>query len=302
MTDLLDGFGWQDRDDPVDGDIELSQSTVSSMDLCPARVGYSTHEGFDASPSEPMSFGTAEHATIEHDLWSIGTEHFGTWSRDDVRDLWNETLIAERDGSWTLADFDADEKIEQSIDELIHANKRWHQQVWPTLKALGSELLIEERVTKCLGVLPDGRHVWFGGTADLVDVKNKRIYDWKTSGREWKESKAAMTPQAQAYTWLYGIDDHTYWVYARNKRSWQSFRTHRRPEQVDAYLRHAWQRARQIGAGIFPATPLDSTFGDVKRAWYCSAKFCGAWDVCEFKYLPDDVYEAQIRDPKEGWQ
>lgn len=283
---------------PVDGDIHLSQTTVNSMDFCPAKQGYRDVEGYNHTPSLAMSFGTMGHGAIELDLVE-GELH--RWTADDLLTLWEGGLWYERDGSWDLHELISPAQLEIQLAEAVDMMKKWQRHVYPTLN-LSSEALIEERATKPLGMLDDGRVAWFGGTADVADPTAELILDWKTAGRGWDDSKARTAGQASAYTWLYGINSHLYWVWNRQKKTWKSHATERTTAQVDSYLRHSWQRALQIGAGVYPATPWQTTFGKTKRAWYCSALYCGAWDVCEMKNLSDDVWEEQAIDVKASWK
>ena len=290
--------------EPADDDLHLSQTTVSNAALCPARVGYRGDEGYSYVPSEAMSFGTMVHGMAEEDLGLLGTPMrwaAGSWTFYAVEEMWRDGLLNERDGSFDLYELADRERINKSIMEALHANKRWHEVVAPTLDLAGrDDWQIEKRVTKQLGTLPDGRRVWFGGTADLV-VPGLAL-DWKTAGRGWDQSKADTTYQATYYTWLYGVDRHKYWVWNRREKDWSAFETSRSPKDVESALKVAWMLARQMADGTFTATPWQDTFGKVKRGWWCSAKYCGAWDICQFKNLPDDVYEGQKIDPKVGWE
>lgn len=287
--------------EPADGDLHLSQTTVGNAALCPARVGYRGDEGYDYTPSEAMSFGTMVHGMAEVDLALLGTPLAGNWRRDSVEGMWADGLLAERDGSFDLHALASRDRIDKSVDEALLANKKWHRTVVPTLDLdEQDDWEIEVRKTKQLGTLPDGRRVWFGGTADLVVPG--LVLDWKTAGRGWDQSKADTTYQATYYTWLYGVDRHKYWVWNRRKSDWSAFETSRSPKDVESALKVAWMLARQIDDGTFTATPWQDTYGKVKRGWWCSAKFCGAWDICQFKNLPDDVYEGQKIDPKMGWE
>ena len=304
MVDFWQGFlTVQDGREPVDGDVFLSQTTVNNALLCGGRILYRKSEGYNFDPSEAMSFGTMVHGMAEADLGLLGLPVCGQWSPEGVEAMWRDGLLNERDGSFDLDSLASRKRVDKSVEEALLANVRWHEQVVPVLDlAPGEEMLVEQRVTKQLGTLPDGRAVWFGGTADLVLPRRAEIVDWKTAGRGWDQSKADFTPQATYYSWLYGIYNHTYWVWNRRAKEWSGYTTSRTEEQVDSALRVAWQVARQMADGTLTASPLQDTFGKVSRGWHCSAKFCGAWDICEFKYLPDNVWEGQLADPKIGWE
>lgn len=292
-----------DPDTAVGVDIHLSQTTVNNAQLCGGKILYRNDPLYNHTPSEAMSYGTMAHGMAELDLLDLmdgnGLRH---WTPKSVERLWADGLANERDGSWLLTDLATRERINKSVNEALTGHILWRRDVLPTLGEPTSTWLVEERVTRCLGVLPDGRAVWFGGTADLVDEDKPMIFDWKTSGRKWDQSKADAGNQASYYTWLYDIPDHEYHVYSRKDKMWDVYSTSRTPEQVDAALRNAWMVAKSIADGSLVVNPWASTFGKYKRAWYCSARWCAAWAACEMKSINDNVWEEQPIDIQEGWQ
>ena len=84
------------------------------------------------------------------------------------------------------------------------------------------------------------------------------------------------------------------WVYNRRIREWEAIPTRRRVKDINAALHTAQAYASKLEAGIFTATPIMDTFGKQKRGWYCSAKFCGEWNICPAKYLNDDKNENEL--------
>lgn len=302
MTDLWEGLGTLTDRVPTDDDIHLSQTTVNNAQLCGGKVLYFDHPLYNHTPTVKMSWGSMVHGMAESDLDPRATPRVGQWSPIDVEMMWAEALLNERDGSFDLYQLASREDIDTLVAEAIIAIDMWHREVLPVLD-LSDDLAVEERVTKCLGVLPDGRAVWFGGTADLVDRGNGVIYDWKTTGgKPWDQSKADAGNQASYYTWLYGLAKHEYYVYGRKQEQWNVYRTERTAPQVDAALRNAWQVAKAIAYGALYVEPWDQQWGKYKRAWYCSALYCAAWDACEMKAINDNVYEAQAIDIKLGWE
>lgn len=303
-TDFFEGLhDWQALiDEPSEDDLMLRNSTVGSWDLCPGRVGYSDHEGFEHTPSEAMSFGTMGHGAIEQDL----IQGLHLWTMDELEGVWRDGLLSEESGTYDLDKLATPEKIHTSTEEAVVMMAAWQQDVYPQLN-LSDYRFIEEKLVTPLGILPSGRGVWFHGTPDVVDVGNPKIYDWKTTGRAWKESKVLGLNAPQAYSWLANttydvfIPDHHYWVWNRTKREWDLHTTQRNQAHVDAYLRKAWGVARAIDAQAFPFQPWSETFGNVTRGWWCSPRYCGAWDICEGKDLPDDLVEATPIDIKLGW-
>ncbi len=275
---------------PGDDVLWMRQSTVGSWELCPARVMLSDDPGFKALPSEAMSFGTLVHEMGATDL----TDGLQNWTIVDVMDLW-DTLVTDEYGV-SVFELAAEEMIRDGAVEAIGANQLWRVQVVPTLP--DTDPVVETRLEAPLGVLPSGRRVWLHGTGDVLYPDSHVGVDWKTAGRGWKEGKADLTGQAAAYTYLAWvafsewISEWRYWVYDRQKVEWAQWTTSRTEQQVDAWLRHAFGIAKAIDAGAVMYTPVDSTFGKMSRGWWCSAKYCGAWEVCKGKYLADDVDES----------
>jgi hypothetical protein len=299
------------REPDEEHDLFIGQSVVASMDLCPARVGYAREEGFNAVPSEAMSFGTVGHYAIE---WMLrNPESARLWTAPELKQIWADELLnpsyegATTDrGGHVLEELVTPAKLATSLDDALAMILSWQEDVYPLLR-LSDELQIEETVTKPLGVIgsaghPLSRAVWYVGTADVADGGEELLIDWKTANSGWHESRAHASPQPSGYGWLYDIYDTHFWVWDRKRQRWDRYVTGRTHEQVQAYLRHAWMRAKQIDAQSFPATAWESNFGKYKRAWHCSAKYCGAWDVCEFKNLHDDVWEEQRIDILDGWK
>ncbi len=282
-------------------DILMSQSLVGSYDLCAASVGQKTEPGYDLSPNQAMSWGSMIHAAIEIDL-NLALDEPTRWSASQLRDLWDDSLLNERDGSWLLTELCGDEVlIRHWLDEAVVAMYKWQDNVYPTLD-LADEFFVEETVSMQIGTLPNGRRVFFGGTGDLVEPSKHLVTDWKTAGRGWHQSKADFTGQVAAYLYLYEADFFRFVVFNRKSLAWETYDTTRTEAEIDAYLRHAFQVAKAIDADIYPVTNVQSNFGKFNRSWQCSAKWCGAWNICPFKYLADDKWEHQIADPREGWK
>lgn len=316
--------------EPSDEDVFSSQTAVNNALLCGGRLLYKGQEGYNHTPTEAMSFGTMVHGGIEkllrvgeqcpacNDdgvLHTMGGDIIGpcpecgedstplTLGYADLEEMWADGLRNERDGSFDLYELATTERIERSVVEASDAINQWAIDVLPALGlGVDEELYVEERVTAQLGTLPDGRAVWFGGTADLVRPERDLIIDWKTAGRGWNDTKAPFTLQATYYSWLYGQANHAYWVWSRRAKDWTLFETSRTQDQIDAALKVAWQIARQQADGTLTANPLEDNYQKIKRGWHCSAKFCGAWDICEFKFVNDNVWEGQRIDPKIGWE
>lgn len=284
MTDWHEAWG-----EPADDALWIRQSTVGSWELCPARVMLS--DGHEL-PSEAMSFGT-----LVHEMLALDLEHGAglPWTYSQTADLWS-SLVADEYGV-DLGELAAEETIESSAMEAIGAVQLWRRQVEPDLPS--TEPLVEARLEAPLGILDNGRQVWMHGTGDVLYPDVPVGYDWKTAGRGWGEGKAMFLGQPSAYTYLAWwnhdvfIADWRYWVYDRRAAKWVLHSTQRTPQQVQAWLRHAFGIAKAIDAGAVYYTPVDSTFGKMKRGWWCSPQYCGVWDRCKGKHLADEVDESQ---------
>ena len=160
-------------------------------------------------------------------------------------------------------------------------------------------MLIEQRLEAPLGILPNGREVWLHGTGDLLYKDLAVGYDWKTSGRDWKEGRATYLGQPSSYQYLHWynhdvwVDEWRYWIYDRGRGQWVLHTTRRDRQQVMSWLRHAFGIACAIDAGVVYYTPTQHPYGKSERGWWCSPKYCSAWDHCPGKYLADEFDEKQ---------
>ena len=298
-------------DPDFDNDIFVSQSAVNNMDLCPARRKYQRDEGYNHTPSEKMAFGSGLHAMTESDIRN-GSPQF--WHVGTVYEAWKKALATPYDKHSVGYDLDLmpQKKVTESVTEMLMAMTSWQRDVYPLLNLEGGDLAIEERMHAPLGeVQEDGRMVWLTGAPDLVNVTSLDVIDWKTSGRDWKDGKPEATGQVPAYlhlaayTYELQVEDmkFTFWIFNRKTGVWQLRETYRTQQQVQAWLLHAYNRGVQIAEGIYPATPWnDNDWKKVKRGWWCSAAYCGAWDICEYKFLADNVDEGVQVNWVDGWK
>lgn len=273
-----------------DEDILVRQSTIGQLQLCAKRVELADKAGYLEPVSEAMAYGTCLHYIIEKDM-AAGEPRLDMLSNMDE---WVEAVLVEQ-YDWTLA------KVPNPRDffgELAIGYRTWRKQVEPTLR--GKPIGIEETMTLHLG---EGRErsIWLQGTADLV--YKTRLMDWKTSNSKWKQEKADVSIQASLYMALakqtFGIEikDFRFWTYYRKSREWTPFDTERKVREINAALLSAYEYGLQMEAGIYPATPVPESSFAKKRGWYCSAKFCGAWNICPAKYIADgkNTQEVAIR-------
>ena len=292
------GYGIVDADasTPSDDDVIIRQSTINSMELCAARIGYKDVEGYFDPFSEPLVFGSLVHELIE-----LAIEDGDVSSIIDNADYVLDAVMA------TKFNIDPNEAqglvfsmMERGmVTEAQHALKlfwSWWEREQVTTP------VSEHQMYAQLGILPDERKVWLFGTPDLYTVEGKKAYDWKTAGRGWSIGKADHMIQASLYSHLIHhetdvlIEDWEFLVLNRRKGEWESHKTTRNTQQIEAAKKIAWMRALMVAHEIYPATPIVTENFKTKRAWYCSPKFCPAWNVCEFKYIADGFDEQRKKE------
>jgi len=277
-----------------ENDVIVRQSTINALQLCGQRVALRDHPGYLKAVSEPLAFGTLVHHLIAEDLIT-GERQMGLLSNMGE---WVDPILQEQ-YEWSLSQVP---NVGDFFGEIAVAYRSWVTRVLPIITKLGEPVSIEEEMVLYLGEGEKGKKIFLQGTADAVYPST--LVDWKTSGRKWKDSKAQFSPQATLYPPLVkqqtGLDirKFTFWVFDRSASQWTKHVTDRRIKDIDAGLRIAYTYGLQLEAGHLPATPLDENYFDYKRAWYCSPKFCGAWNVCDYKYLADHISENQIAERK----
>ena len=262
---------------PPDGATLIRQSDIGQMQLCPTRLQLKEKEGYSDFLSEPLLFGSVVHAAIEH-LMS------GSAMLAVLDQQWIDTAIAvceEERGNNTF--------VEAAFyDALRECVMQWDANVRPLLN---TDTHNQEQL---LFAPLDDTNFWLRGTPDIFWLSGPEAIDWKTAGRGWKAEKAQNILQAPLYTHLieqnYGlfVAEWTFWVYNRSKKLWEAFPRFVDRQQVECAVQTALQYSRQIVADVFPATPVPyGSFTD-KRGWYCSPRFCAAWNICDMKGVLGD--------------
>lgn len=268
-------------------DTLMRQSTSNQIGLCGYRTKLRDEVGYLAAVSEPMVFGSCMHYMISQDLED--TED--PLNLIACMDEWVE-LILVYDYNWSLSEIP---NVRDFFSELSSAYTQWKAVVRPVLPLVVSA--IEQEMFLPLGEGERGT-IFLKGTPDIV--YKDEIIDWKTAGRGWKESKAHHLIQVDAYMALVkqnlgrSIRSFIFWIYDRRHRSWDRIETSRRIRDIDAALLRLLDEGKALESNAFHATPTTDTFGEVKRGWYCSAKYCGAWNICPAKFLNDNVDEKEI--------
>lgn len=304
MSLNFDGYGEKPEHPFREGiDIELRQSTYSTMLFSPSRYGLSDMDGYRDLPSYAMMRGTLVHDLIEQHINGV------PYMQLIISDFIKERLVhlSHEDGFdvYGVAD---EPTIDQMVDEARQAFVTWHSSFWEPEGQYLDALMVEEKVWRPLGVIPEtGQGVWVHGTPDFVVSRDgiPEGFDWKTASRGWSEAKFYSYVQWPFYTWLlqdaYCPDLDLNWtalVWDASKNKWDRFELpsenkygdwiEMNPEYVEATMRNAWQMARCIAFDVYPAIPLSThgPWGQV-RPWYNRAAYNPAWDIDPFKYLLD---------------
>jgi len=278
----------------LNSDTVVRQSTINQITLCGYRKLLEGQEGYLDAVSEPMVFGSAAHYLIARHL------ELGDIPHDDIQnmDVWIEDMLV-TDYDWSLSQVPSPRDF---FAEIEASYAQWRMVVLPTLPPLITQ---EQEMWMYLGegknhkrLEKGSSRIYLKGTPDAVF--EGVVVDWKTSGRAWKETKAHKALQADLYMALVkqnldvSIRDWIFWVYNRRGRVWEAIPTKRRIKDIDSSLLRAYDYGLALEAGILPATPYTDTFGEMRRGWYCSPKFCGAWNICPAKFLHDDVNESEL--------
>lgn len=280
------------------GDLVISQSTIEKCFKCAAQLGYKDDPTVVDYPSEPITYGWVLHALIAlalkgelTDFWIAHPWLWGFANATFDQEIQRGYPQYEGQLDWFLG-----AKREAFLQGLVQAMQSWLDEFQEVLEVL-NVLAIEERRYRPLGRLGSGDTedpiVWVAGSPDMVTGGS--IYDWKTANRPWAEGKGLVRIQGPLYVWLVedllgGLKaDLHYFIWDRGKtKAWDVQTVPVQEHNVEASKRVAWQYAQMIHRGVFPATPVREEWGKFKRGWHCSAKWCPAWNACDFKGMVQD--------------
>ncbi|TVM31204.1 PD-(D/E)XK nuclease family protein [Oceanidesulfovibrio marinus] len=258
----------------------LSQSMISSWELCPERFRRRFLEGEIIPPGIAARIGTGVHkgAEINH----IQKIHTG---EDEPKDVIQD---AARDGYKKALEkgvffapgeaSTAKKQLADGVDTVVTLAGLYRDSLAPQVQPT----LVEETI-----YLDDSRlPIPFRGTIDVLAVDGKDrtwLPDIKTASAKWGQSKADESPQASLYSRLvleatgHWPDKVSFEVFVKTKTpAHQSVETVRRPEDYDILVVRAQAILAVIERGIFPPAQAGS--------WTCSPKWCGFWWSC--KYIP----------------
>lgn len=293
--------------DLIDAAIIVRQSTVGSFGLCPARVGYERAGLVPPAMSEPLVFGTVVHDLIEQHLVNgravVESAEYDEFVHNILVEKYEQPLGLE---------YIPKKDYKRFKKETINAYQLWVFQVFEHIvrqELKGNKrFYAEQDLYKNLGISRfSGVPILGRGTPDLVTTHS--FWDWKTTNGafKWNQQKADTEFQATYYLALHNDQKYRDWyleefkfaVFDRKKSDWNVLSTTRTQEQMDASFALAMAYGEQMDAGIYPATPFIENYGKVIQGWYCGPKYCGAWDVCEFKGIgtKDTTQEVEVTWP-----
>lgn len=292
---------------PIDGDLVMRRSLIDDFQLCPARIGYKDQPGYVEPVSDALVFGQGLHY-----LANMHTMQGGPWQGNFEE--WLEPYLAE-EFDWSIAQIP---NYDNFREEVYYAYMRWSLEIWPEQEPYlkryddwyAERTLYWKRWEK-VDEVPDNSDVgvsaWLSGTPDLYN--GMAMVDYKTTGAAWQwyQAKVDLAIQPSMYLALhqhvYGelLPEFVFYVWDRKKKEWLKFVTSRTQAVVDAAVATADQYLEQYAARIFPATMVvEGRGGKKQRGWYCSAKWCPAWNICEHKFLNDSVDESEVA--VRGWR
>lgn len=271
------------------------------MRNCAAQFNYVDHPGYVPSFGEPLTYGSVDHA-LKYRLIS-GESKLNVLEASSVRGELFQILTQEYALPPPPLVYEAVEGLSEGAVAAFVAEQqvgvsKWYEEYWSKQPKDLPITCAEVTLYRPLGEAPSGRLVVLQGTPDLVTYK---IVDHKTAARGWKFEKAQFTEQLPTYSALveynYGFLplEGEFVVYNRQNGKIEVYETDRKEVHVRATLANAHLRGIQLDSKILPATPIVTEYFKDKRGWYCSPKYCPAWNPCEFKWLNDNVDESAER-------
>lgn len=291
----LEGSSHRDKEvlmnEPASDALILRRSDVDSYGLCPKRI--ELRDRIKRRSSEALIVGQAVHGAIE----LILTE--GARPTHKLMRLCADKVLMEEYDSTLLADAGTRQKANEFEAETYAAVRAWCKTVKPELDPA---VAVEEKMRALVEVMPSGRELWITGIPDYVT--ETELVDWKTAYRMWSEPKMYTTTQPMVYAWLTEQTmDHEYrhfryWIWSRSAGEWKTMARSITGEEILAAMELVRQVGRAMDAGIYPAHPFSNN-GNRPRGWWCSPRYCDAWDVCTAKHL---ITDPIVNDPSvSGW-
>lgn len=245
----------------------LSDSQLRMLMRCPQQYEFRYKYGLRAPPAVAMVVGTGTHGGIEADLKNkiatgelLPTEAVKDAARDAFAAAWEkETPVA----------VEGDPSMGEAVDQAVSLAALYHGVIAPSLNPVGVEI--------------SSRLVLDGFPWDIElrkDVEtDTHIRDTKTMGKAPTQDAADRSEQLTLYSLDAAVNGHDKAValdcLVKTKVPKAITVTSTRTADDHArFLRRVEVSARMIESGIFPPTNPDN--------WWCSKKWCGYWDRCDF--------------------
>lgn len=248
----------------------LSVHQISMLARCAKQWEFRYVRGMKAPPGVAATIGKGTHRAIELDLgqkmsWGmlLDTDELQTAARDaTVREWERETPVVH----------DGDPDKGEATDTAVALATLHHKRRAPTIDPIALEQSFRIEVP---GLPHD-----IEGVKDIVTPT--QIIDTKTSGKRPKEDALERSIQMPAYHLaesLAGHPERTVSLDYLVKTQIPDLRT-LGPMTFDAsdhhrFLRRVELASKVVTSGIFQPADAD-------KSWWCSQKWCGYWDACEF--------------------
>lgn len=263
--------------------ISVRQSWLGTALRCPERGRFAVVAPELDVTGDAAAAGTAMHSAIEDVLNErIDVPAIRTVAEHHAIELLNNEPIEFR--SFTGA------------DEMIHhagnCAEAWATDLWPTVQPLG----VTE--TEAKFEFPAFEHrdwsVWFEGTCDLVPAVANSLWDWKSSGSQWKQrDKQRADVQATIYSLAavngcFGHDDFMWPMYfnfgVMVRRKGPASGHVVTVQRTADHARWVERRVRQF-VDMFLDLGLDTQWPALDDHFLCSKKWCPWYEMCRGEHI-----------------
>lgn len=239
----------------------LSYSSISKYLKCGKQWKFRYIDGLQEESSEALQFGSAWHAMIKYELQEENKNLLDSWYA--VCEEWNGVKLPSP----------MPEELIQLGEKMLTSPK-----ITKTIQGLKINLESLEMETELH--IP-GVTVPIVGFIDMIDLDGTPV-DIKTASRKWTQEQVDTDLQATFY--LAALEQagliqlpakFRFIVFTKTKHPdvqiLETTRTHADVFALYGFVNEVWQAIqREV---FIPADPSN---------WWCSHKYCGFWDVCEY--------------------
>lgn len=255
-------------------DIAIRQSDLEAADKCLEAVRYNYREPVPEPYTSDLARGNVVHAVIE-----VVGNHMLAHGEPTPIDEIEPVLAAAMEREFSKVD--EWRHPESEVAEIVRANfDAWYWGVAPDLTPAAVEhqfrVLLDE---------DERRRIWLTGTMDWLDADG-RIIDWKNPSRPYQAwEKVRWDNQSGVYSYAVAsetddwsprtfqlcmlVNGAVHWItIERGPNDWNALRDKCR----------ALADLIQSDLQVWPQS---------WNSWYCSPKWCPAWDRCRGKHYPE---------------